>query len=265
MPRPLVRSGARSASVGSRCDAAPVPSSRKCRLDVFHTGTSSGMIVREKVIDTRPGLAVLLAWRLTAAATDEDAIKAGVAGAGLGSRRSLACWLLVFQASGARTLLRFARTVARFDGIRFRATRVRRPLRIQGLCRELGPLDAAKLPRAECVYRLPLCTQHNPRSEQLASLDSWRRKGQRACVPSEFYKDRECPGRDTPLPTQPEVMSRQNMIPAAEIESLVLQGASIVIHEGHALDLGEWINRHPGGKLAILHMVGRDATDEINM
>jgi delta8-fatty-acid desaturase len=60
-------------------------------------------------------------------------------------------------------------------------------------------------------------------------------------------------------------MSRQNMIPAAKIESLVLQGASIVIYEGHALDLGEWITRHPGGKLAILHMVGRDATDEINM
>ena len=49
------------------------------------------------------------------------------------------------------------------------------------------------------------------------------------------------------------------------VELLVNQGQPIVIHEGYALHLGKWINRHPGGRLAILHMVGRDATDEINM
>lgn len=60
-------------------------------------------------------------------------------------------------------------------------------------------------------------------------------------------------------------MPRQNTLPAADLEALIAQGRPIVIHEGHALDLGEWIGKHPGGRLAILHMVGRDATDEINM
>ncbi|KAF2678635.1 delta 8-(E)-sphingolipid desaturase [Lentithecium fluviatile CBS 122367] len=59
--------------------------------------------------------------------------------------------------------------------------------------------------------------------------------------------------------------SQKNIVPAADIEGLIAQGRPIVVHEGHALDLGEWINSHPGGRLAILHMVGRDATDEINI
>jgi hypothetical protein len=95
-------------------------------------------------MDTRPGLAVPLAWRLTAAVTEEDAMEAGVAAAGLGSGRSLAWESLAIQASGDRTRLRCARTVARFDGLRFRATRVRRPLGLQGLHRELGPCQASE-------------------------------------------------------------------------------------------------------------------------
>lgn len=54
-------------------------------------------------------------------------------------------------------------------------------------------------------------------------------------------------------------------VSGAQVEALIAQGQPVVIHEGHALNLGEWINKHPGGKLAILHMVGRDATDEINI
>ncbi|KAF2626501.1 fatty acid/sphingolipid desaturase [Macroventuria anomochaeta] len=45
----------------------------------------------------------------------------------------------------------------------------------------------------------------------------------------------------------------------------IAQGELIVVYEGCALQLGAWIDRHPGGRLAILHMVGRDATDEINV
>lgn len=60
-------------------------------------------------------------------------------------------------------------------------------------------------------------------------------------------------------------MSRYEIISPAEIERQVLDGQPVVIYEGYVLHLGEWINMHPGGKLAILHMVGRDATDEINM
>lgn len=60
-------------------------------------------------------------------------------------------------------------------------------------------------------------------------------------------------------------MSRHPIIAPQDIERRIDQGEPVVIYEGYALHLGEWINRHPGGRLAILHMVGRDATDEINM
>jgi hypothetical protein len=66
------------------------------------------------------------------------------------------------------------------------------------------------------------------------------------------------------LLTARAAMSSTLLSPDA-VELLIQQGQPIVIHEGHALHLGKWINRHPGGRLAILHMVGRDATDEINM
>lgn len=60
-------------------------------------------------------------------------------------------------------------------------------------------------------------------------------------------------------------MSRHEIISPVEIARKVADGEPVLIYDGYVLDLGEWINMHPGGKLAILHMVGRDATDEINM
>lgn len=60
-------------------------------------------------------------------------------------------------------------------------------------------------------------------------------------------------------------MDRNRLISAREVERLVADGQLIVIHDGYALKLDKWIDRHPGGRLAILHMVGRDATDEINV
>ncbi|KAB2571863.1 Delta 8-sphingolipid desaturase [Lasiodiplodia theobromae] len=60
-------------------------------------------------------------------------------------------------------------------------------------------------------------------------------------------------------------MDRNRLISAREVERLVADGQLIVIHDGYALKLDRWIDRHPGGRLAILHMVGRDATDEINV
>ncbi|KAL8337525.1 hypothetical protein RB598_006428 [Gaeumannomyces tritici] len=50
-----------------------------------------------------------------------------------------------------------------------------------------------------------------------------------------------------------------------EAQQLIDQGHLIVIHEGQALKLDKWIDKHPGGRLAIMHMVGRDASDEINI
>jgi delta8-fatty-acid desaturase len=60
-------------------------------------------------------------------------------------------------------------------------------------------------------------------------------------------------------------MAQHKTISPAEIQSRITEGEPIVVYEGYVLHLGQWINMHPGGRLAILHMVGRDATDEINM
>lgn len=50
-----------------------------------------------------------------------------------------------------------------------------------------------------------------------------------------------------------------------EVVSLIRQGKAIVIHDGNVLDLTHWIKFHPGGDTAIFHMIGRDATDEMNV
>ena len=60
------------------------------------------------------------------------------------------------------------------------------------------------------------------------------------------------------------VPNHSKLLTAQKIKDLVDDGQLIVIHEGYALKLDGWLNKHPGGHLAILHMVGRDATDEIN-
>ena len=49
-----------------------------------------------------------------------------------------------------------------------------------------------------------------------------------------------------------------------QIEALLAEGRKIVIYNGNVLKLDSWLPFHPGGDLAIQHMVGRDATDEIN-
>lgn len=48
-----------------------------------------------------------------------------------------------------------------------------------------------------------------------------------------------------------------------EIEALIADGRKIVIFNHHVLKVDPWIPYHPGGDKAVLHMVGRDATAEI--
>ncbi|RCI11154.1 hypothetical protein L249_7493 [Ophiocordyceps polyrhachis-furcata BCC 54312] len=48
-----------------------------------------------------------------------------------------------------------------------------------------------------------------------------------------------------------------------EVESLIASGRKIVIFQGQVLRVDAWLPYHPGGDKAILHMVGRDATAEI--
>jgi len=60
-------------------------------------------------------------------------------------------------------------------------------------------------------------------------------------------------------------MNKNQVLSPEAIDNLIQQGHIIVIFEGLVLKLDGWIKKHPGGQLAILHMVGRDATDEITM
>ncbi|KAI6756872.1 hypothetical protein HG530_011470 [Fusarium avenaceum] len=58
-------------------------------------------------------------------------------------------------------------------------------------------------------------------------------------------------------------MSRDNILTAPAVERLIADGQTIVVYEDSFLRLDGWMDRHPGGRLAVLHMVGRDATDEM--
>lgn len=60
-------------------------------------------------------------------------------------------------------------------------------------------------------------------------------------------------------------MDRNQILSPRTIEGRIADGQVIVITEGNVLRLDGWLEKHPGGRLAILHMVGRDASDEINV
>lgn len=59
-------------------------------------------------------------------------------------------------------------------------------------------------------------------------------------------------------------MNSTRILSRRTIEGLIADGHLIVIKEGSVLQLDAWLDKHPGGRLSLLHMVGRDATDEIN-
>ena len=45
---------------------------------------------------------------------------------------------------------------------------------------------------------------------------------------------------------------------------MIAGGRSIIIIDGKVIKADAWLRFHPGGDKAIMHMVGRDATDEVN-
>lgn len=49
-----------------------------------------------------------------------------------------------------------------------------------------------------------------------------------------------------------------------QVEDLIAQGRSIIIVDGSILKVDAWLPYHPGGDKAIKHMIGRDATEEVN-
>ncbi|CAF9904327.1 MAG: hypothetical protein ALECFALPRED_007499 [Alectoria fallacina] len=60
-------------------------------------------------------------------------------------------------------------------------------------------------------------------------------------------------------------MEHDQIFSPTKIQGLIAAGRVITITEGRVLQLDGWLDKHPGGRLAVLHMVGRDATDEINV
>jgi cytochrome b involved in lipid metabolism len=46
---------------------------------------------------------------------------------------------------------------------------------------------------------------------------------------------------------------------------MIDDGGLIIIFDNMVLKLDKWIDRHPGGRLPIMHMVGKDATDVISV
>ncbi|KAK9493329.1 fatty acid desaturase-domain-containing protein [Lipomyces doorenjongii] len=60
------------------------------------------------------------------------------------------------------------------------------------------------------------------------------------------------------------MVARDKLLSRAAIEGMIAEGNIIVIYENRVLRVDAWLPRHPGGDKVVFHMVGRDATDEIN-
>lgn len=56
---------------------------------------------------------------------------------------------------------------------------------------------------------------------------------------------------------------RDTLLTRRQVESLIADGKHVIIVNEKVLLLDAWLKYHPGGDKAIMHMVGRDATDEV--
>lgn len=60
-------------------------------------------------------------------------------------------------------------------------------------------------------------------------------------------------------------MADTRMFTKREVENLIAEGHTIIIFQNDVLKVNNgWKDRHPGGRLVLDHMIGRDATDEID-
>ena len=62
----------------------------------------------------------------------------------------------------------------------------------------------------------------------------------------------------------PRINRKDGLLCRREVESLIANGRTIIIVDNKVLKADAWLKYHPGGDKAIMHMVGRDATDEVN-
>ena len=66
--------------------------------------------------------------------------------------------------------------------------------------------------------------------------------------------------------TEPRTSTRElPLMHRDEIEALIANGNHIIIVGQHVLRVDPFMKYHPGGDKAMMHMVGRDATDEVTM
>lgn len=57
---------------------------------------------------------------------------------------------------------------------------------------------------------------------------------------------------------------KEAILTRKQVEGMIADGRSIVIIDKKVIKADAWLRYHPGGDKAIMHMVGRDATDEVN-
>jgi delta8-fatty-acid desaturase len=60
------------------------------------------------------------------------------------------------------------------------------------------------------------------------------------------------------------IMAASRIYTRRQIENLIAAGQTIVIFQNVLRVSDAWKDRHPGGKLVLDHMIGRDATAEID-
>jgi delta8-fatty-acid desaturase len=58
-------------------------------------------------------------------------------------------------------------------------------------------------------------------------------------------------------------MDRNQVMTRRNVEGLIAKGHTIVIFEQQVLKLDSWMEKHPGGKLPLMQMVGVDASSGI--
>lgn len=64
--------------------------------------------------------------------------------------------------------------------------------------------------------------------------------------------------------SEKKVPRQRKVLTGDDVQALLSAGRKPVIYNGNVMLLDKWQHQHPGGILVIEHMLGRDATDEIN-
>lgn len=59
------------------------------------------------------------------------------------------------------------------------------------------------------------------------------------------------------------VSRKEAILTRRQIEGMIADGKTIIIVDGKVLKVDAWLKFHPGGDKSIMHVVGRDATDEV--